>query len=65
MTINSVNIVVPLKNEEKGIKNLIENLMPVLDKIEKKTTISLIDDHSLDQTWSILKQYEQKPVFGN
>ena len=36
MTINSVNIVVPLKNEEKGIKNLIENLMPVLDKIEKK-----------------------------
>jgi len=60
MTINSVNIVVPLKNEEKGIKNLMENLMPVLDKIEKKTTISLIDDHSLDQTWSILKQYEQK-----
>ena len=60
MTINSVNIVVPLKNEEKGIKNLMENLMPVLDKIEKKTTISLIDDHSLDQTWSILKQYEQR-----
>ena len=36
MTIKSVNIIVPLKNEEKGIKNLIDNLMPVLNKIEKK-----------------------------
>lgn len=60
MAVRSVNIIIPLKNEEKGIKNLIENLIPVLDKIEKKTNISLIDDHSLDQTWNVLKQYEQK-----
>jgi len=60
MTIKSVNIIVPLKNEEKGIKNLIENLIPVLDKIDKTTNISLIDDHSIDQTWNILKKYEQK-----
>ena len=60
MTIKSINILVPLKNEEKDIKNLVENLIPILDKIDKKTNITLIDDHSSDQTWNILKQYEQK-----
>ena len=60
MTIKRVNIIFPLKNEEKGIKNLIENLTPILDKIDKKTNVSLIDDYSSDQTWNILKQYEQK-----
>ena len=60
MTIRSVNIIIPLKNEEKGIKNLIEKLTPVLDRIEKKINISLIDDYSSDQTWNILKQYEEK-----
>ena len=60
MMIRSVNILVPLRNEEKGIKNLIENLIPIVDKIKKKTNISLIDDYSSDQTWNILKQYEQK-----
>jgi len=59
MTIKSINIIVPLKNEEKGIKNLIENLTPVLNKINKKESLSLIDDHSSDQTWNIIKQYEK------
>ena len=59
MTIKSINIIVPLKNEEKGIKNLIENLTPVLNKINKKVSLSLIDDHSSDQTWNIIKQYEK------
>ena len=58
--INTLNIIVPLKNEEKGIENLIENLMPIVKKIEKKTNITLIDDHSSDQTLSILKKNEQK-----
>ena len=58
MTIKSVNIIVPLKNEEKGIKNLIDSLMPVVSKINKKINISLIDDHSIDQTWDIIKKYE-------
>jgi dolichol-phosphate mannosyltransferase len=58
--INTLNIIVPLKNEEKGIENLIENLMPIVKKIEKKTNITLIDDYSSDQTLSILKKNEQK-----
>jgi len=60
MTIKSINILVPLKNEEKGIKNLIENLKSIFDRIEKKTIISLIDDHSSDQTWKTLEQFKQQ-----
>ena len=60
MTIKSVNIVVPLKNEEKSIKVLIDNLRPIIDKIKIKTIISLIDDHSSDQTWNLLEEYKQK-----
>ena len=59
MTINSLNIIVPLKNEEKGIKNLVDNLVPVFKKIDKKIIITLIDDYSTDQTWNILKEYEK------
>ena len=60
MTVNSVNIIVPLKNEEKAIKNLVENLTPIIKKTDKKINISLIDDHSADNTLNILRQYEQK-----
>ena len=38
MTISSLNIIVPLKNEEKSVDNLIQNLMPILQKIEKLNT---------------------------
>lgn len=60
MTISSLNIIVPLKNEEQGVDNLIQNLTPILQKIEKKIIISLIDDHSTDQTLNILKKYEHQ-----
>ena len=56
MMIKSLNIIVPLKNEEKTIENLIEKLNPILDKIDKKTTVTLIDDHSTDDTLKILKR---------
>jgi len=60
MTVKSLNILVPLKNEEKGIKNLIESLIPVLQKIEKKVIVTLIDDHSTDLTWSNISECEKK-----
>ena len=60
MTINSLNIVVPLKNEEKSAKILIETLKPIIKKIEKKTVVTLINDHSSDETLKILKELEQK-----
>ena len=63
MTINSLNIIVPLKNEENNIKNLVENLTPVFKKIDKKINLSLIDDHSTDRTWEILQEYQKKLFF--
>jgi len=63
MTINSVNIIVPLKNEEKSIDNLIENLKPIINKTKKKIKLSLIDDYSSDKTSEILKKYEDKFSF--
>ena len=63
MTINSVNIIIPLKNEESGIQNLIENLVPVIKKIEKEINVTLIDDHSSDKTWEVIQDYEKKFSF--
>ena len=63
MTIKSVNIVVPLKNEEKNIKSLVENLSFVFKKIDKEINLSLIDDHSTDRTWEILNEYQKKFAF--
>lgn len=54
MTINSINILIPLKNEEMSIDNLIESLKPILEKIKKRTVITLINDHSSDKTMDIL-----------
>ena len=33
MKISSVNVLIPLKNEEKGIESLIKHLKPILEKI--------------------------------
>jgi dolichol-phosphate mannosyltransferase len=63
MTINSINILIPLKNEEMSIDNLIKSLKPILEKIKKKTVITLINDHSSDKTMDILKEMQQKFSF--
>ena len=63
MTIKSVNIVVPLKNEEKSIKSLVENLSFVFKKIDKEINLSLIDDYSTDRTWEVLNEYQKKFSF--
>ena len=63
MTIHSLNILIPLKNEEKSIKNLIQTLSPVLKLIKQKTIITLINDHSSDKTFEVLKKYQEKLSF--
>ena len=63
MTVESINIIVPLKNEEKSIENLLNNLKPVISENNKKIVISLIDDHSTDQTWQVIQDYKKKLNF--
>ena len=63
MTIKSINILIPLKNEQFGIKNLINNLKPILEQKDKEVKLSLIDDHSTDSTWDILKEFQNNFSF--
>ena len=63
MTIESINILVPLKNEENSIENLLNNLKPIVNENKKKIVISLIDDHSTDQTWKVIQSYEKNLNF--
>ena len=53
----STTIIVPCYNEEKTVERTIESLRN-LDYPKDKLTIMVVDDGSLDNTWNIIKQYE-------
>lgn len=50
------SVVIPLKNEEENIVDLIEELEPVMQKMQKPWELLCIDDGSTDSTLEILKQ---------
>jgi len=54
-----LSIIVPCYNEEKGIKNLVSQLNPVVKKLKKKYTVEVIfvDDGSTDKTYELLQNY--------
>lgn len=54
MTIH-YSVVIPLKNEEDNIIDLVEELEPVMHSLKKPWELICIDDGSSDQTLSILK----------
>ena len=69
MPIITYSVVIPLKNEEKNISVLLEELEPVMNKIGSWELIC-IDDGSTDATRSVLKQLSEikpylKPLFFN
>ena len=53
-------IIVPAYNEEKNIKNLIDDWYPVVEKYngDEKSKLVIIDDGSKDNTYKICKEYE-------
>ena len=51
----SVSVVIALRNEEKNIANLLSNLQSQIYPIEK-VEIVLVNDHSLDNTLSLLNK---------
>jgi glycosyltransferase involved in cell wall biosynthesis len=56
------SLIVPLKNEESNIVDLIEEIEPVMQKLRQPWELICVDDGSNDQTRSILlKLSEQKP----
>ena len=53
----AVTIVVPCYNEEKTIKGTVESLLG-LDYPKDKLKIIIVDDGSKDNTWNVVKEYE-------
>jgi glycosyltransferase involved in cell wall biosynthesis len=55
-----LSVVIPIYNEEENIVLLYNSLKKVLDRLEKKYEIILVDDGSTDKTFSILKELAEK-----
>ena len=53
----TVTIIIPCYNEESTLEKTVKSLR-LLDYPQDKLTIFLVDDGSKDNTWSIIKKYE-------
>src|SRR3989338_5374450 len=62
MNLPVLSIIIPCYNEEDGIPSLVQQLNPVVEKLQKEYQIELlmVDDGSIDQTNALLHQ-----VYGN
>lgn len=54
------SVVIPLKNEEGNIADLVQELHPVMDSLKDPWELICIDDGSTDQTLPILYSLEKK-----
>lgn len=57
---NSLCIIIPAFNEEKGIHACIEKILKVTQKIKNKTLLVIVDDGSYDKTPAILEKDKSK-----
>lgn len=53
-----VSIVIPLFNEEENVELLYKQLQPVLDSLDKKGEVILVDDGSSDATFAIMAKLQ-------
>lgn len=53
------SVIIPLKDEESNIQDLIDELEPVMNSLGKMWELICIDDGSKDQTLSILKELKK------
>lgn len=58
--IKDLNIIVPLRDEDKQMETTVDLLTNELKDLKKKFIITLIDDHSGDETWNLLKKLKEK-----
>lgn len=54
------SVVIPVKNEEENIEDLILELEPVMQTLQKSWELLFINDGSHDNTLNILKQQQEK-----
>jgi glycosyltransferase involved in cell wall biosynthesis len=57
------SVVIPLKNEEENIKELIQELEPVMASLQGPWELICIDDGSTDNTLSILNALAKKKAY--
>ncbi len=57
------SVVIPLKNEEENIIDLIEELEPIMNKLGEPWELVCIDDGSTDGTLAILSDIAKKKTF--
>ncbi len=55
-----LSVVIPVYNEEKTLRKLIERLIPALDKLGKNYEVIFTNDGSRDDSWPILKSIQQQ-----
>jgi len=60
--IKDFNIIIPLKDEDKQAETTVHLLTNELKDLKKDFTITLVDDHSHDQTWELLKKIKEKYI---
>ena len=58
--IKDLNIIVPLRDEDKQMETTVDLLTNELKDLKKNFIITLIDDHSGDETWNLLKKLKEK-----
>ena len=54
--IKDLNIIVPLRDEDEQTETTVDLLTNELKDLKKNFIITLIDDHSGDETWNLLKK---------
>lgn len=56
----ALSLVIPIYNEEESIFQLYENIIDIMEKINKKYEVILIDDGSTDNSYERLKEIHTK-----
>ena len=58
--IKDINIIIPLRDEDKQAEITVRALNEELKDLKKKFVITLIDDYSSDTTWNLLNRIKEK-----
>ena len=57
---NTLSIVIPIKNEAKSLPELLSRLNAVLSKLNWQSEIIFVDDGSRDETYSFLEKISKQ-----